>query len=121
MCSNQGPAPPDEGDVLTEAEFDALSKQNVERWVSAHIIPVSTYHLYASMTFRSHSSHCCFKISPIPLNESGTYPTLLEGKEVTIEVDDDDESGDLPDWARVVVNDDVWMTGMKEVSDPPSL
>ena len=30
----------DDGVILSEAEFDNLSKQNVERWVSAHIIPV---------------------------------------------------------------------------------
>ena len=32
---------PDTDVVLTEAELDAVSKKNVERWVSAHIIPVS--------------------------------------------------------------------------------
>ena len=31
----------DDGVILSEAEFDNLSKQNVERWVSAHVIPVS--------------------------------------------------------------------------------
>ena len=37
--------PLDDGVILSEAEFDAMSKKNVERWVSAHIIPVSTLHV----------------------------------------------------------------------------
>lgn len=38
--SHEGPEPIREGVILSEAEFDDLSKKNVERWVSAHIIPV---------------------------------------------------------------------------------
>lgn len=40
---HQGPASPDgeEGIGISEQEFDRVSKENVERWVSAHIIPVN--------------------------------------------------------------------------------
>lgn len=39
---HQGSAPPeDTGVIISEEELEAQSKQNVERWVSAHIIPVS--------------------------------------------------------------------------------
>jgi hypothetical protein len=53
LFSHQGPV--SDGDVvLTEAELDALSKKNVERWISAHIIPVSylrpLFLLYGSFT-----------------------------------------------------------------------
>lgn len=32
------------GGVITDSQFDALSKENVLHWVSAHIIPVSIHH-----------------------------------------------------------------------------
>lgn len=37
---HQGPAPIDEGIEITQEQFDKQSRKNVERWVSAHIIPV---------------------------------------------------------------------------------
>ncbi len=42
MLSHEGQGSTAIGDnvEITEQEFDKLSKANVERWVSAHIIPV---------------------------------------------------------------------------------
>ena len=37
---HQDPVMVDDGIKITEEEFDARSKANVEHWVSAHIIPV---------------------------------------------------------------------------------
>ncbi|KAF9266803.1 hypothetical protein L218DRAFT_857113 [Marasmius fiardii PR-910] len=48
-----------DGTVLSEEEFDTISKRNVERWVSAHIIP-----------------------QILKTIERRTYSTLLEGKSV---------------------------------------
>ena len=43
---HQGPAS-DDHVVISEKEFDARSKENVERWVSAHIIPVRYWYFNA--------------------------------------------------------------------------
>lgn len=37
---HQGTTPVDDT-VISESEFESISKENVERWVSAHIVPVS--------------------------------------------------------------------------------
>ncbi|EMD42258.1 hypothetical protein CERSUDRAFT_110789 [Gelatoporia subvermispora B] len=90
---HQGPAPVDEGNVISEEEFDNLSRENVLRWVSAHIIPQS----------------------PISLLSSTPYETLLKGTNVTFDQVHDDTS--LPDWARVRLNDGVHLAGIKEASN----
>ncbi|CAL1694669.1 unnamed protein product [Somion occarium] len=84
---HQDPEPSDTGVIISEEEFDALSKKNVERWVSAHIIPLLT------------------------TLESRSYDTLLEGKSVTFKQLD---ATATPDWAGFVVNDDVHIIAMKE-------
>ncbi|KAK0464229.1 uncharacterized protein EV420DRAFT_1724580 [Desarmillaria tabescens] len=66
---HQGPAPIDEGIEITQEQFDRESKKNVERWVSAHIIPKY----------------------PLDLHTSVTYETLLNGKSVEFEVNGDDQ------------------------------
>ncbi|KAI0706110.1 hypothetical protein BC835DRAFT_1409741 [Cytidiella melzeri] len=73
--------------VLTEAEQDASSKQNVERWISAHIIPAS----------------------------NREYPTLLDGKPISIK--EVSANSDSPAWARVVLNDDIHIISAKEASN----
>ncbi|OBZ78862.1 hypothetical protein A0H81_01350 [Grifola frondosa] len=87
---HQDPAPVDEGVIISEEEFDARSKKNVERWVSAHIIPRS----------------------PISLESSSEYETLLEGKNVSFKQVNGDTSA--PAWSRVRLNDDIRLTAMKE-------
>ncbi|KAH7923795.1 hypothetical protein BV22DRAFT_1035930 [Leucogyrophana mollusca] len=60
---HQGPAPAEpkiEGE-MSEQELDEQSKKNVDRWVSAHIIPAR------------------ISLDTVPV----TYETLLEGKSVT--------------------------------------
>lgn len=86
---HQGPAPPEEGTVITEQEYDALSKENVLRWVSAHIIPES----------------------PIVL-ESGSYDTLLPGKSVKLEKIEGHT--ELPDWARIVLDGNIRILDEKQ-------
>ncbi|SJL07772.1 uncharacterized protein ARMOST_11122 [Armillaria ostoyae] len=66
---HQGPAPIDEGIEITQEQFDKQSRKNVERWVSAHIIPKS----------------------PLDLHTSVTYKTLLDGKSVEFEIKGDDQ------------------------------
>ncbi|KAH9829439.1 uncharacterized protein C8Q71DRAFT_790200 [Rhodofomes roseus] len=88
---HEGPAPVKDGAIISEAEFDALSKENVVRWVSAHIIPQS----------------------PISVTSSQPYHTMLQEKNVTFTQVDSDES--KPDWSRVRLNDDVRLIDMTEV------
>ncbi|KAI0354654.1 hypothetical protein OH77DRAFT_1404789 [Trametes cingulata] len=90
---HEGPAPIREGVILSEAEFDDLSKKNVERWVSAHIIPAS----------------------PISLATPEGHKTLLGGKNVTFTPTDGDK--DAPEWTRVLLDDTVRLTAMKEASN----
>ncbi|TFK56822.1 hypothetical protein OE88DRAFT_1640661 [Heliocybe sulcata] len=79
---HQGPAPLEDGRVISEQEYDALSKENVQRWISAHIIPES----------------------PIDL-ESRSYDTLLPGK--SVEFQRIEGHSDRPDWARIVVDGEI--------------
>lgn len=51
LCSHQGSGSSVEDDVeITEDEADRQSAENVERWVSAHIIPVGAFDIAAGST-----------------------------------------------------------------------
>jgi len=88
---HQGPAsaPVDTGVIITDEEFDAKSKDNVERWVSAHIIPQS------------------------PITFDRTYPTLLDGKSITFT----QSQGNDNDWSHVIIGEDVHIVGKREASN----
>ncbi|KIP04319.1 hypothetical protein PHLGIDRAFT_76100 [Phlebiopsis gigantea 11061_1 CR5-6] len=90
---HQGPVPPeDSGVIISEEELEAQSKQNVERWISAHIIPQS----------------------PIALSP-GTHATLLDGKSVSVqEVAGQPAS---PDWARVVLDGGIHILAAKKAAN----
>ncbi|KAI0095073.1 hypothetical protein BDY19DRAFT_64496 [Irpex rosettiformis] len=77
--------------VLTEAEQDALSKQNVQHWVSAHIIP---HHITLA---------------------TGEYLTLCEGQPISIK-EVTAKSGS-PAWTRVVLNKGIHIISAKEASN----
>ncbi|TFK42187.1 hypothetical protein BDQ12DRAFT_720180 [Crucibulum laeve] len=91
---HQSPETSDEGIEITQEEFDNLSKSNVERWVSAHIIPVS----------------------PISLLSNKPHPTLLSGKSITfVPISKHDGKGE--EWSRVKFEDDVRIVGMKQAAN----
>ncbi|KAK7060868.1 hypothetical protein VNI00_000601 [Paramarasmius palmivorus] len=77
--------------AISEEEFDKLSKQNVERWVSAHIIPESL----SSLEHRS-------------------YSTLLDGKSVSFSASGKDAE---PSWQDTVAEDGIRIKEMKEASN----
>ncbi|THH19705.1 hypothetical protein EUX98_g8724 [Antrodiella citrinella] len=85
---HQGPPPTDSGVIVSQEEYDSKSKEYVEHWVSAHIVP-----------------------SVVGL---GSYDTLLEGVTVTFKDAGGDEE---PEWRRVVVNDDIHIIAKKEASN----
>ncbi|GBE77269.1 hypothetical protein SCP_0101420 [Sparassis crispa] len=87
---HQDPAKVEDGTIISEEEFDAIAKNNVQRWVSAHIIPRS----------------------PISLLSAEPFDTLLADKSVAFE----QVSGDVnkPDWERVRLSGGVPLLGMKE-------
>ncbi|KAE9392709.1 hypothetical protein BT96DRAFT_830276 [Gymnopus androsaceus JB14] len=58
---HQGPPPSDT--VISEEEFDKSSKDNVQRWVEAHVIPVSSI----SLVLVSHAVVSSFKRSSLTL------------------------------------------------------
>ncbi|KAJ7118788.1 hypothetical protein C8R44DRAFT_183294 [Mycena epipterygia] len=89
---HQGPAPVDDGIEITDQEFDTRSRENVERWVSAHIIPQS----------------------PITFDE--TYPTLLDGKSITFTLSDKGDPS-APDWSRAIIGENVHIIGQREASN----
>ncbi|KIM82228.1 hypothetical protein PILCRDRAFT_820609 [Piloderma croceum F 1598] len=90
---HEDPAPTEPVIEISEHEFESVSKRNVERWVSAHIIP-----------------RC-----PITLT-SHTYNTLLCGKSVIFDpVKGSDDSA--PEWTRVVFEGDARIIGMKKASN----
>ncbi|KAJ6606397.1 hypothetical protein DFH09DRAFT_1120082 [Mycena vulgaris] len=89
---HQDPAPVDTGVIITDQEFDARSKENVERWVSAHIIPQS------------------------PITFDQTYPTLLDGTTIKLALSEKGKP-DAPEWSRAVIGDNVHIVGMREASN----
>ncbi|EJC98626.1 uncharacterized protein FOMMEDRAFT_95640 [Fomitiporia mediterranea MF3/22] len=92
---HQGPAPVDDGIVISEEEFDARSRENVERWISAHIVP---------QTITS-------------LSPSSKHETLLEGITVTVSAKSDAADSDKPDWQQVVLNDKISVVGKHEAAN----
>ncbi|KAF5344457.1 hypothetical protein D9757_013927 [Collybiopsis confluens] len=73
---HQGPAPKEgQEPVLTEEEFERSTKENIERWVQAHIIP----------NF------------PLDFPSQKTYDTLLEGKSVSFVTQKSEEAVSVQD------------------------
>ncbi|EGO05417.1 hypothetical protein SERLA73DRAFT_129358 [Serpula lacrymans var. lacrymans S7.3] len=91
---HQDPDPVEPKIEISEQESDQLSKRNVERWVSAHIIPKSP------ISFSS---------------EAKAYETLLEGKSVTFKAMSD-ESGE-PEWTQVDLEDGTRIIGMRKAKN----
>ncbi|KAK7442458.1 hypothetical protein VKT23_016055 [Stygiomarasmius scandens] len=90
---HQGPAKPDDDIVVSEEQFDRDSKENVRRWVSAHIIPET-----------------------LSVLEPGSHNTLLDGKSINISLNKHAGSSS-PEWQKVFLEDDIRITGMKEASN----
>ncbi|KAH9932091.1 uncharacterized protein BXZ73DRAFT_90023 [Epithele typhae] len=94
---HEDPKPQDDTVILTEAEFDNMSKKNVERWISAHIIPRSPIDFASS--------------------DPTTFATLLADKNVTFTHVADRIHADVPGWARVILDGSVRLIGKKEASN----
>jgi len=110
FCRHEDPAPTEPVIEMSEHDFDSVSKRNVERWVSAHIIPVRRHFnsRVRCIHWLPHTQRC-----PIALT-SHTYKTLLCGKSVTFDpVKGNDDSA--PEWTRVVFEDNARIIGMKTV------
>ncbi|KZP29260.1 hypothetical protein FIBSPDRAFT_727758 [Athelia psychrophila] len=86
---HQGPQPDSSEIEISEQEFEQISKKNVERWISAHIIPTS------------------------PINLEGKRATLLDGKSVTFTPSTTRRTR----WEGVLVDDDAKIIGMKVASN----
>ncbi|KAF7294693.1 FAS1 domain-containing protein [Mycena indigotica] len=89
---HQDPVPADDGVIITEEEFDAKSKENVQRWISAHIIP------HGAIQF-----------------DDQTYDTLLDGKSLTFS-SKKGSSGPL-DWSHASFGDDIHIVGKREAAN----
>ncbi|KAF8640802.1 hypothetical protein AX17_000451 [Amanita inopinata Kibby_2008] len=91
---HQGSTRVEEGIQISEEEYDKISKENVERWVSGHIIPKS----------------------PIDLNSPEPHQTLLDGKSISFKpITKSSSQG--PDWTRVTLEDGVKILQMREASN----
>ncbi|KAF5352826.1 hypothetical protein D9756_006162 [Leucocoprinus leucothites] len=78
---------------ITEDEYERKSRENVERWVSAHIIP------------------------KFPINlDSNEHPTLLDGKSISFKPISKGDNKE-PAWTRVTLNDGAHILSMKEASN----
>ncbi|KAG0706698.1 hypothetical protein DFH29DRAFT_900994 [Suillus ampliporus] len=91
---HQGPEPVEPQPEISEQELDERSRRNVERWVSAHIIPIR------------------ISLSDTP----ASYETLQDGKLVTF-TSIPDSKPDSPEWMRVTLEDGVRIVGMKEAQN----
>ena len=84
------PSSPDGEIHVSDKDFDRKAKANVERWISAHIIPES----------------------PITL-DSTSHATLLSGKSLSFKpISKHDGQG--PEWSRVTLEDGIHIIGKKE-------
>lgn len=99
--------------TISEEEFDSISKRNVEKWISAHIIPVRSIR----RGLITESFNPLTQESPITL-ESKTYPTLLHRKTVSFTALPKSDPK-AAEWTRVLVNGDVHIIAMREVRRSP--
>ena len=104
LCRHQGQS--DESIRTSEEEFDRQSKRNVERWVSAHIVPVSTICHFSS------SLYIFRQESPIVLESH--YRTLLKSKYISFTPIAEND-GKEQEWSHVTVEDGIHIIGMKQV------
>ncbi|KAJ4470246.1 hypothetical protein J3R30DRAFT_1243062 [Lentinula aciculospora] len=94
---HRGPPPKDENEDITisDEEFHKISKENVQRWVEAHIIPASP------LTYPTPTTTC---------------ETLLQGKSVLFTsaspYEKDDEG-----WQKVIVEDGIRILRTKQASN----
>jgi len=77
---------------MSEAEYDAMTLDNVERWIRAHIIPTS----------------------PLPLEED-SYDTLLPGKEISISRTG--KPANTPSWDDFIIDDMARVLSISEASN----
>ncbi|PFH46049.1 hypothetical protein AMATHDRAFT_77840 [Amanita thiersii Skay4041] len=91
---HQDPVMADDGISISEEEYERMSKRNVERWVSAHIVPES----------------------PIDLDSTSPYQTLLERKEISFKPVSK-SNGQGPVWSRVTLENGIKILRMKEASN----
>ncbi|KAJ3807088.1 hypothetical protein EV368DRAFT_47387 [Lentinula lateritia] len=93
---HQGPPPKNENEGITisDDEFHKLSKENVQRWVEAHMIATSP------LTF------------PTP---TVTYDTVLQGKSVSFT--STQSNGGDEDWKTVTIEDGIKILSMKQASN----
>ena len=91
---------------ITDEQYDSYTKSNVERWVSAHIIPVRSLPLSPFRVLMKP-----FQEAPIDLE--GTHDTLLPGKSITFKP----MTKSVKDggWSRISLEDGIRITGKKEV------
>ncbi|THH02806.1 hypothetical protein EW145_g6701 [Phellinidium pouzarii] len=95
---HQGPDPVQDGTIISQEDFDSLSKENVERWIKAHIVPQHIPRLYPT----------------------SQYEALLEG--IVITVGDSDpkatkEFEDKPDWSHIVLNNNIHVVDRVEAEN----
>ncbi|KLO11710.1 hypothetical protein SCHPADRAFT_876503 [Schizopora paradoxa] len=84
---HQGPESVEEGITITEEEFERNSRDNVEKWIGAHIIPQY----------------------PIKLLPSSQFETMLMGCVVTLSAKDSGVSFEENDssWSNVLINGNI--------------
>jgi hypothetical protein len=89
LFRHQGPEDALAAGEITDMEYDNLSRANVEKWVSSHIVPVrflsqvylskhEKFNISNLISFRSSSFHLwtCRKKSPtIPSYQANPYPS----------------------------------------------
>ncbi|KAL0952186.1 hypothetical protein HGRIS_008798 [Hohenbuehelia grisea] len=109
---HQGSGRIGDGIEISEEDFDKASKQNVERWISAHVIPVCP----RRFTDRSPVAYRIRQLlqqSPISLSPDSRYPTLLHRKSVTFSSAPDADPS-RPEWTSVLLNGEARIVDKKE-------
>lgn len=116
---HEGPKTIEDGTIITEEEFETKSRENVERWIQAHIVPVRLFislrspSLMHPLTFSNRS-----QLYPIKLLPTSQFETLLEGVVITVD-EGRDWTGDYPEgvavWKHIVLNKNITIVNEIEV------
>lgn len=92
---------------ITEEEYDISAKRNIERWVSAHIIPVRPRYRFCHPV----NSRYLSQEYPVSFNIR-EHQSLLPSKSITFKSTSRHCDND---WACVTLEDGIRIIGKKEV------
>ena len=102
----------DETIRISQEEYEARSKENVERWISAHVIPVCIHCPRNKKALLIGPQQ-----SPITFSPTSQFETMQPGCVITVTsaVPEKEFNPEKPSWQQVVLNGNVSIISRHEV------